>query len=104
MNAYKGDFLKGLIVGGLAGIISGILFAPKSGKETRQDIINASDSARRRLKEMEAEAEKKIGEAGKKVGGFVQQGKDALQDQKDRFRKAMDAGVEAYKAGKQAPS
>ncbi len=104
MNAGKGDFLIGLIVGGLAGMVTGILFAPKSGKEMRQDIVAASDSAKRRLMEMEAEAEKKIGEAGKKVGGFVQQGKDALQDHKDRFRKAMDAGVEAYKEGKQTPS
>lgn len=104
MNAYKGDFLKGLIVGGLVGIISGILFAPKSGKETRQDIVKASDSARRRLKEMEAEAEKKIEEAGKKVGGLVQQGKEAFQDQKDRVKKAVDAGLEAFKEGKQNPT
>lgn len=104
MNAGNGDFLKGLIVGALAGMVSGILFAPKSGKETRQDIVNASDSARRRLKEMEVEAEKKIGEAGKKVGGLVQQGKEAFQDQKDRVKKAVDAGLEAFKEGKQNPT
>jgi gas vesicle protein len=104
MNAGKGDFLMGLIVGGLAGMVSGILFAPKSGKETRQDIVNASDSAMRRLKEMEAEAEKKIGDAGKRVSGLAQQGKEAFQDQKDRVRKALDAGIGAFKEGKQNPS
>ncbi len=104
MNVGKGEFLKGLIVGGLAGMVSGILFAPKSGREMRQDIAKASDSAKRRFMEMEAEAEKKIGEAGKKVGGLVQQGKDAFLDQKDRVKKAVDAGVEAFKEGKQNPS
>ncbi len=32
------DFLKGLVTGAVIGGILGILFAPKSGEETRKDI------------------------------------------------------------------
>ena len=32
------DFIKGLFIGGLMGAVLGILYAPKSGKETREDI------------------------------------------------------------------
>ncbi|MDD4381997.1 MAG: YtxH domain-containing protein [Candidatus Dojkabacteria bacterium] len=34
------SFLKGLLVGAIAGAAAGILLAPKSGKETREDIKN----------------------------------------------------------------
>ncbi|WKZ31024.1 MAG: YtxH domain-containing protein [Candidatus Dojkabacteria bacterium] len=35
-------FLKGALVGAVAGATAGILFAPKSGKETREDIKKAA--------------------------------------------------------------
>ena len=37
------DLVKGVVVGGLIGAAIGILFAPKSGKETRQDIADKAD-------------------------------------------------------------
>lgn len=36
------SFLKGAMLGVAAGVAAGILFAPKSGKETREDIKNAA--------------------------------------------------------------
>jgi len=35
MSEKNGDLLRGLFIGGLIGMALGILFAPKSGKETR---------------------------------------------------------------------
>lgn len=35
-------FIVGTIVGGAVGSILGLMFAPKSGKETRSDIIQSS--------------------------------------------------------------
>lgn len=101
MVENKYDLLKGFLIGGLAGLALGILFAPKSGRETREDIAKASESAIRRLKELEAVAEKKLEDTGKKVGDLALQGKETLQENKDRFKKAVDAGIEAYKAGKE---
>jgi gas vesicle protein len=88
----KDDFAKGIItgalIGGLAGVVVGILIAPKSGAETRQEIAEKAkdfadrvqdeydalyDKARRstdtmihRLQEMEEAARRKADElAGK---------------------------------------
>ena len=43
MSERNRDLLKGLLVGGLIGMALGILFAPKSGKETREDITRKTD-------------------------------------------------------------
>ena len=68
----------GAVIGAAAGLIAGVLFAPKSGKETRQDI---SDGAKKTVKVAEKKlrhvhddlsrqvdkAEKVVIEAGAKV-------------------------------------
>ena len=38
-----GDWVKGLLIGGLVGVIVGMLYAPKSGRETRDEL---SDKAK----------------------------------------------------------
>jgi gas vesicle protein len=74
-------WMQGLFIGALAGVVVGILCAPKSGKETREDLsVKANEFAAQlkdeygaalekskmaydnllvRLKELEARAEKK---------------------------------------------
>jgi gas vesicle protein len=39
MSENNRDLLLGLFIGGLIGATLGILFAPKSGRETREDIL-----------------------------------------------------------------
>jgi len=42
--ADSGDrFMKGLVLGGIIGGALGILFAPKSGKETREELSEETD-------------------------------------------------------------
>jgi gas vesicle protein len=43
MSSNGGDLLKGFVAGSLVGLVAGLLFAPKSGKELREDIKNESD-------------------------------------------------------------
>ncbi len=38
-----GNFLKGLLFGSIAGGLGGLLFAPKSGNETREELIRYLD-------------------------------------------------------------
>jgi gas vesicle protein len=53
-------WLQGLFIGGLVGVVVGILFAPKSGKETRQEIGDKATDLAVRVKD-EAEEKAKIG-------------------------------------------
>lgn len=39
----KDHFFKGLLIGGALGVLAGIFFAPKSGKELRSDIKKKGD-------------------------------------------------------------
>ncbi len=113
------DLVKGLVVGGLIGAAIGILFAPKSGKETRQDIAEKADellakakeeyekaaekskavydAAVVRLKDAEGIAREKVGEIEEKVSELAHQSAETLADNKNRLKKAFDAGVEAYR-------
>ncbi len=116
------DLVKGLLVGGLIGAALGILFAPKSGKETRQDIADkaeevltkakaeyekavekskaAYDVAVKHLKTAEESAKEKVEEIEEKISEFAHLSAETLADNKNRFKKAIDAGVEAYREEK----
>jgi gas vesicle protein len=122
MSEKCGNFIKGLVVGGLIGAALGILYAPKSGKETRDDIARkteelvtkakeeyekalekskaAYESAVKHLKDMELSAKEKVEEVESKVSEYAHQGAEILQDNKTRLKKALDAGVEAYREEK----
>lgn len=54
MSKPKG-FLKGIVIGGLVGAVGAILFAPKSGKETQEDIKRKARSMKRDLDSMLAD-------------------------------------------------
>jgi gas vesicle protein len=117
-----GDFLKGLVIGGLAGAVIGILYAPKSGKETREEIGKKAEellakakeeyeqaleksrktyeTAVSRLKKIEEAAREKVGDLESRAGEMVEKGKVSLEDNKSRLKKAIDAGVEAFKEEK----
>jgi len=120
------DFVKGLVMGGLVGVVFGILYAPKSGKETREDIARktedllvkarqeyeqaldkskrAYDVAVKRLKEVEVSAIEKVEEVEGKVEELAERGKETLMDGKGRLKRAIEAGVEAFKEEKEKTS
>lgn len=91
------NLIKGLAIGGLIGAVVGILFAPKSGKETREQIRN---SAQEVLDKAKAQYE----DAAGMLETVKTQNMELLAVGKDRLKKALDAGIGAYKqetAGKQ---
>jgi gas vesicle protein len=119
MSEKNSDLLKGLFIGGLIGVVLGILYAPKSGKETRDDIARKADellgkakeeyenaveksktayeTAVKHLKGLEISAKEKVEEVENKVSEFANMGAEAISGNKNRLRKAIDAGVEAYR-------
>lgn len=79
-------FLLGLGVG--VGI--GMLFAPKSGQETRDMLRAKAGEGSDYLKQRTSEARQTASE-------WVDKGKDALNRQKDTLADAVQAGRQAYR-------
>ncbi len=122
MSDKGGDFLCGFLIGGVAGAVLALLYAPKSGKETRADlgrraedlIATARDdyekalerskktyeAAIQRLKDLESAAKDKMEHIEEEVSEITDRGAEALQDGKSRLKRAINAGVEAFKEEK----
>lgn len=82
--------IKGFIVGSLIGAALGILCAPKSGKETREDICKSTEELLEKAKACYGDAREKIEKlAGREKGLYA--------EKKERLKKALEAGMEAYK-------
>ena len=77
-NNSAESFIKGLLFGTAAGVAAGILLAPKSGAETREDIkklaVDLKDKAEDVYAKARKEVEKKI-EQVKKAGGKIDETK-----------------------------
>ena len=55
--------IRAFVLGGLAGAVAGILFAPKSGKELRGSITSRAGEARERGRETYFEAQERVQES-----------------------------------------
>jgi gas vesicle protein len=81
-----GWFIAGLSLGAVVAV----LYAPKSGRETRQDIANGVDDGRKYLASLGRSA-------GEQVSGWVASGKKLVTDKKHQVSKGIDAGLEAMR-------
>jgi gas vesicle protein len=72
----KGKFVLGALIGAAAGVVAGMLTAPKSGKETRADI--------------KAKAAELKGEAAKRVEDVKDVSSKAVNDLKGRAAELKD--------------
>jgi gas vesicle protein len=92
MSKNSGKWAAGALAAGAVGYLIGILTAPKSGKETREDIRNAAmkakSEAEKRLKALLSELNQKIEAA--KVQGAKLKGKAKVE-----FDKATQKAVNA---------
>ena len=77
--------LAGLGLGALAGV----LYAPRSGAETR-------DALRARAEEGKEYMRSRAREARDQAQQWADRGRDAMSQQKEQFRAAYEAGRQAY--------
>ena len=114
-------FLAGLGVGAVVGI----LYAPKSGKETREDIASGARESAEYLRARTREAAENVSaivdrskeqiseyvDRGREAVDrgraqweeFVERGKNIVADQTTRVTAAVDAGRQAYKTANGEP-
>jgi len=105
MNNAKNIFI-GLVIGGLVGAAAMLLFAPQSGKRTRDQIQLKSDQLRDQTTDIVKNALAQVRfntreiTAGvqEKAGQLKQLGQDQLVKQLDRASAALDNGKKAVEA------
>jgi gas vesicle protein len=79
-------FLAGLGFGALMGV----LYAPRSGKETREAIANSALEGRDYIKNRGREARETVNQ-------WVDRGKEAVAQKKDAISSAIDEGRRVYR-------
>jgi gas vesicle protein len=84
-----GFFLAGLGIGA----VLALLFAPRSGKETREYIVEKAEEGRDYVK---AKSE----DLRRQAEGAVEKGKDLVTKQKELLSAALEAGKQAYQEEK----
>lgn len=102
-----GWFLAGLGIGALVGV----LYAPKAGRETREELINTARDGQEYLRTRSREAAAQVNayadrgrervneyvDRGRNQWNeFVQQGRDYVQDKSNKVSAAVQAGKQAY--------
>lgn len=82
MNKNSKRFAIGTVIAAAAGYVAGILTAPKSGKETREDVKNAAVKAKleaeKELKKLHSEMDKQLTRAKSAALKLQATGKDEL--------------------------
>jgi len=79
-------FLAGLGVGAVVGV----LYAPRSGDETRDVLLAKAQEGQERVKHHARRAREQAND-------WLDRGKDVVNQQKDQFRAAYEAGRQAYR-------
>ena len=93
MSENGGSKISYFLVGLGVGALLGILFAPKSGEETREYLLEKAEEGR-------DFAQKKARELRERADEIADRARDAVNKQKDQIAKAIDAGTEAYERAK----
>lgn len=112
-------FLLGMLAGGVAGGLIALLYAPKSGRELRNDIGRKKDelwedaeeyvdkakskatdiiaSSRKKADELIADAKHKAEYITQGAEKMYTQGKDMVIDEAAKLKDAVRAGVDTYR-------
>ena len=85
-------FLAGLGVGTLVGV----LYAPRSGDETRDQWRSKAEESREYIRNRARDAKQQASD-------LVDRGRDVVTQQKEQFRSAYEAGRQAYQEKTASP-
>ena len=84
------DGLANFVLGVGVGVVVGLLFAPKTGEETRELLKNKADEGKEYLK-------RRGSELRESADDILERGRDVVGRQKDTLAEAVAAGKQAYR-------
>ncbi len=93
MSDNGGNKVSYFLVGMGIGALLGILFAPKSGEETRDLLVRRADEGK-------DYAQRKARELRERADDLVDRGRDAVETGRDAINDAIEAGKGAYRQAK----
>ena len=103
--ANSGEKLLYFLIGGFVGASVALLFAPKSGLETRELLgdryRSGVDDARRRVQTGKDYVSGVKQDLGEKLSATVDKGRDLVDRQREQISSAIDAGKKAYQVEKE---
>jgi gas vesicle protein len=85
--------LSYFLVGGGIGAVIALLFAPRSGRETRDIIAQRAAESRERV----LTTSRNVGD---KVSTYIEKGKEVVSTQREQMAAAIEAGKQAYREEK----
>ncbi len=90
MAEDSGNNFLWFILGLGIGAVVGVLYAPQSGRETRETLRQSAEDGREFVINRARQAREQANE-------WVDRGRDVLNRQKEQFAAAVDAGRQAYR-------
>ena len=103
----SGEKVLFFVAGASIGAALALLFAPKSGRETRELIARTATDGRDYITNRVTDGRQFVEEKTRKVGddftSFVDRSKEAVQRQKEQLTAAFEAGKAAYREEKGVP-
>ncbi len=103
-DSSGGDKFLYFVAGAGIGAMLALLFAPKSGRETRELIARTASDSRDYLNTKVSEGRQYMEDRGRKMtddfSSFIDKSKEAVQRQKEQLTAAFEAGKAAYREEK----
>jgi gas vesicle protein len=89
MSDSNGNSLVWFLAGLGIGAVAGVLYAPRSGDETRQALRARAEDGREFVRD-------RARQARDQASTWADRGREVLSQQKEQFRSAYEAGRQAY--------
>ena len=89
-----GEFIAGMAIGLVAGAVVSLLYAPKSGKETREEMLARLDTLKNQVEEtakkVAGATQSRIAEARTDLSQAVEAGRAAASSRAAELRKQLE--------------
>ena len=89
MAERNGDVVLAFLLGGIIGAAVGILYAPRSGKDTRKRLQDIGSDLTDKIEDF-------AGNVKEKAEHLAEETKEKMVSQKERLESAFEAGKKAY--------